>query len=111
MAREACTFVLAAQPASPKALYRLAQAHEGRDETSAALRALNLLLQHDSQNREARQMRERLKVTLTPNPNPNPHPHPNPNRSRCASTRVAGLPSTPQPRHGSPCYRLGSGLQ
>ena len=42
---------------------------------------------------------------LTPNPDPNP------NRSRCASTRVAGLPSTPQPRHGSPCYRLGSGLQ
>ena len=29
LAREACTFVLAAQPASPKALYRLAQAHEG----------------------------------------------------------------------------------
>ena len=74
LAREACTFVLAAQAASPKALYRLAQAHEGRDETSAALRALNLLLQHDSQNREARQMRERLKVTLTPNPNPNPNP-------------------------------------
>ena len=42
---------------------------------------------------------------LTPNPDPNP------NRSRCASTRVAGLPSTPQPRHGSPCCRLGSGLQ
>jgi len=36
---------------------------------------------------------------LTPNPDPNP------NRSRCASTRVAGLPSTPQPRHGSPCCR------
>lgn len=64
LAREACLFVLAAQPVSPKALYRLAQAHEGRDETSAAVRALTALLKVDSQNREARQMRERLKEAL-----------------------------------------------
>ena len=61
LAREACTIVLAREPTHPKALYRLAQAHEGAGETVAALRALAKVVKADGQNREARQLWQRLK--------------------------------------------------
>jgi len=58
LARVAAEKVLAVDPESPKALYRLAQAHNGASELKEAVRALSTLLKVEGQrdNREARRL-------------------------------------------------------
>ena len=53
MARCACDHVLHREPTHSKALYRLAQAHEGTGQLADALEALRTLLKHEPANRDA----------------------------------------------------------
>lgn len=64
VAREASRFVLRHQPSNAKALFRLAQAHEGEGELRAAVRSLTALLRLDGEsgNREARALLAELKA-------------------------------------------------
>ena len=53
MARCACDYVLRREPTHSKALYRLAQAHEGTGQLVDALEVLRTLLKHEPSNRDA----------------------------------------------------------
>jgi len=61
VAQAACERVLRSDGSNSKALYRLAKAHEGEGDLSAALSTVVALLKHDSQNRDARKLLDALK--------------------------------------------------
>ena len=62
-ALRACEHVLAGEVSHPKALYRLAQAHEGAGDLGAAMAVLHgELLQHDPNHREGKRLLAALKA-------------------------------------------------
>lgn len=65
LAKAASQVVLGAQPENPKALFRLAKAHEGLEDVSAAIAALTSLLKIDGQssNVEARKLLQSLRAS------------------------------------------------
>lgn len=61
LAREACKYVLSVRPDDPKALFRLAQAHEGEGELSRAINTISSLVRKEPTNREARRLLTELR--------------------------------------------------
>ena len=62
LARLACTQLLEARGENTKALYRLAQAHNGLGDTRSALRSVQRLLAVDKEHREARKLLSELRA-------------------------------------------------
>jgi len=64
LARVAATRVLSVDEGNVKALFRLAMAHEGEGDLSAALTALASLLKREPQNADARRLHETLRARI-----------------------------------------------
>ncbi|KAL1514551.1 hypothetical protein AB1Y20_003648 [Prymnesium parvum] len=62
LAREACRYVLSVEPEDAKALFRLAQAHEGEGDLPKAVKTLAALVRHEPANREARALLAELRA-------------------------------------------------
>eukprot|EP00327_Prymnesium_parvum_P028452 CAMPEP_0195583068 /NCGR_PEP_ID=MMETSP0814-20130614/23437_1 /TAXON_ID=97485 /ORGANISM="Prymnesium parvum, Strain Texoma1" /LENGTH=302 /DNA_ID=CAMNT_0040720805 /DNA_START=209 /DNA_END=1117 /DNA_ORIENTATION=+ len=61
LAQSACEYVLSVEPNHPKALYRLAKAHEGAQDFAKSLVIVHRLLKVDPSNNEARRLLVNLK--------------------------------------------------
>ena len=61
LAKAACESVLAVDATHPKALFRLAKAHEGEGELGRAITVVNSLLKLNAQNSEARKLLDGLR--------------------------------------------------